>query len=270
MTKFDPVLAEWASVAGDQSSTLVQKSLKMAQLLEYPDLDVSEYVKKLDNLCEGFGMCTDSSASSKEKLKALGSYMFGTCEFRPNYEDHYDPRNSFLNCVIDNRSGIAITISIIYAEIGRGAGLDLGLVSFPGRVLVRYGSLIIDPLAGGKALERDDMQDLLEATGLQRSELDPAMLVLASPERLLVRMARNLKHSYMHSYAHQKALQCAQIALSMARDSPEDVRDAGLMRARLQDRHGALEDLNRYLEINPNGEDVDHIIDMIHQIRSNV
>ncbi len=269
MPGFDPFLAEWGSVATDPRYGLVEKSLKMAQLLEYPDLEVARYVAELAGLGESFRLGLDAGLDAAAKIKALGSYVFGKCGFAGNFEDHYDPRNNFLNDVIDTRTGIAITISMVYAEIGCGAGLELRLVSFPGRVLTRCGDLVIDPLVGGKVLGQDDLGALLEVSGLHRSELAPEMLQAASAERILVRMARNLKHSYMHSYAHQKALMCARMALALARDSPEDIRDAGLLRARLQDRDGALEDLNRYLEINPNGEDVDHIIEMIRQIRSN-
>lgn len=269
MMDFDPFLAEWKSIATNSRYSLVERSLKMAQLLEYPDLDVSKSIADLAKLRESFKINLDSDLDVTSKIKALGSFIFGKCGFNGNFEDHYDPRNNFLNDVIESRSGIAITISIVYVEVGLGAGLDMHLISFPGRVLVRCNEMVIDPLVGGQILKRDDLRVLLEASGLHSSDLVPEMLAIASPERLLVRMARNLKHSYMHSYAHQKALWCAQIALTLAKDSPEDVRDAGLLRARLQDRNGALKDLNRYLELNPNGDDVDHIIEMIRQIRSN-
>lgn len=268
MAGFDPFIAEWRSVAANPRYSLTERSLKMAQLLEYPDLDVSKYIAEIAQLRESFRLGLDSGLDEASKIKALGSYVFGRCGFSGNFEDHYDPRNNFLNDVIDRRSGIAITIAIVYAEIARGAGLAMNLVSFPGRVLARCGGEIIDPLTGGRILGRADLASLLKASGLHSSELAPEMLAVASAERLLVRMARNLKHSYMHSYAHEKALRCALIALTLARDSPEDVRDAGLLRARLQDRDGALEDLNRYLEINPNGDDVDHVIEIIRQIRS--
>lgn len=268
MASFDPVLAEWKSFATNTHHGLVEKCLKMAQLLEYPDLDVSKYVSDLRALRESFRLDLDANSDPTSRIKALGSYVFRTCGFRGNMEDHYDPRNNFLNEVMDRRSGIAITISIVYAEIARGAGLEMRLISFPGRVLVGYNDIIIDPLVGGQILVHSDLQVILEEIGAHNLEVPSQMVAEATPERILVRMARNLKHSYIHSYAHQKALQCTQFALALENDSAEDLRDAGLLRARLQDRDGALNDLNRYLELNPNGDDIDHVLEIIHQMRS--
>ena len=270
MPDFDPFLAEWAAFAASARHSLVERGLKMAQLLEYPDLDIAAYAARIAAMRESFRLDVDRARGPTGAIGALNAHVFGTCGFRGNFEDHYDPRNNFLNEVIDRRTGIAITVSIIYAEVARGAGIDVGLVSFPGRVLARHGDVVIDAVAGGRILSEGDVAALLEAAVGPGAELTQALLAPATPERLLVRMARNLKHSYMHSYAHDRALRCARMALALAPDSAEDVRDAGLLEARLQNRKGAIEHLGRYLEINPNGDDVDHVLEIIRQMRSSL
>jgi len=270
MAAFDPFLAEWAAFASDPRRSLAERGLKMAQLLEYPDLDIAAYVERIAAMRESFRLDMGRARGPEAAIGALNAHVFGTCGFRGDFEDHYDPRNNFLNEVIDRRAGIAITVSIIYAEVARGAGLEVDLVSFPGRVLARHGSTVIDAVAGGKVLSGGDVAALLEAAVGPGAEVTGRLLAPASPEGLLVRMARNLKHSYMHSYAHDRALRCARMALALAPDSAEDVRDAGLLEARLQNREGAIEDLGRYLEINPNGDDVDHVLEIIRQMRSSL
>ena len=269
MVNFDPFLAEWKLFANDEHYGIVEKSLKMAQLVEYPDLDITKYVKNIAQLRESFRLDLGTNLDVPTKIAELGIYFFGVCGFRGDFDDHYNPRNNFLNDVIDRRSGIAITISIIYAEIGKGAGLEMRLIGFPGRALVGCGDNIIDPLVGARILQKEDLCNILELNGITSTDLHPELLAQASTEKLLICMARNLKHSYMHSFAYDKALLCTQIALALSDSSVMDLRDAGLLKARLQDRNGALEDLNQYLEMNPNGEDVDHVIEIMHQIRSN-
>ncbi len=268
MPAFDPFLAEWSSFATDARYSLIERGLKMAQLLEYPELDISAYVAKLAAMRESFRLDMGYATDTPSVIGALNSHVFGTCAFRGDFEDHYDPRNNFLNEVIDRRVGIAITVSMVYAEIARGARLEMRLISFPGRVLVGHGTTVIDAVAGGRILGQDDLRALLKATVGPNAEPAEDILVGATPERMLVRLTRNLKHSYMHSYAHDKALRCARMALVLAPDSAEDMRDAGLLEARLQDRQGAIEHLGRYLEMNPNGDDVDHVLEIIRQMRS--
>ena len=72
-----------------------------------------------------------------ESAASLNRYLFEELGFRGNRDDYYDPRNSYLNQVLERRVGIPITLSVLYLEIATRIGLDLKGVSFPGHFMVK-------------------------------------------------------------------------------------------------------------------------------------
>jgi len=90
------------------------------------------------------------------------------------------------------------------------------------------------------------------------------------PEKILIRMTRNLKNSYVQSYAYDMAMRCINMTLALEPISSEEIRDKGILEDRLLNHDQALTCLNQYLEINPNAEDVDFILDLIKNIREKI
>ena len=160
-------------------------------------------------------------------------------------------------------------MSIIYAEIAKFVGLELKVVGFPGHVLVKYNEeMILDPFNDGIPVNVDDLQEILDINFDGELEFQPEFLDEIGQEQILTRMARNLKNSYIQSYAYEKALKCTDMALAISPDSPEDIRDKGILEERLLHSEVALEYLNKYLEMNPNAEDVDFILELIRSIKT--
>ncbi|MBI4509574.1 MAG: hypothetical protein HY698_08045 [Deltaproteobacteria bacterium] len=195
----DPAYLLFAHVARRPEAEL---DLAAAALLiaepEYASLDVAHYVERLDEMAEairGHGM-----SGPGRVVGALNKYLFDDLGFRGNEDDYYDPRNSFLNEVLDRRVGIPITLSVVYIEVGRRLGLDLHGVSFPGHFLVkqRLGSeeKILDPYHGGVYLEREDLVDRLERAIGQDVQLADEHLVTATKRQILTRMLNNLRGIY--------------------------------------------------------------------------
>ena len=157
--KFDPFVAEWASYVNNPNLGAIEKYLKMAQLLEYPDLDISSYIEKINaygrhcwSVCPDEGKITD-------RISRFNGEFFGSLRYGPNETDYYDPRNNFLNEVIDRKTGIPITLSILYAEVAGHAGLDIRVVDFPGHILAKMGeTTILDPYNGGMIVGHDELQ----------------------------------------------------------------------------------------------------------------
>jgi len=148
-------------------------------------------------------------------------------------------------------------------------GLELKIVGFPGHVLVKYNEeMILDPFYDGRLLDVDDLQEILDRNFDGQVEFKPEFLDEVKPEQILLRMARNLKNSYVQSFVYDKALRCVNMVLAVQPESPEDVRDKGILEERLQNSEIALKYLNKYLEINPNAEDVDFILELIRSIKS--
>ena len=268
MSDFDPFAAEWITYAKSLQYTLVEKCLKLSQVLEFPNLDITEYVQKLRTFEQGLREHVSDVKNPIYLVSMLNEYMFDILGFEGDDDDYYNPRNNFLNVVIDKRSGIPITLSIIYIEVARAIGLDLKPVGFPGHFLVKYSEeLILDPFNRGSLLDIEDLQDILDATFGEGVEFEPEYLNDVEPEKILIRILRNLKGSYTESFNYEKAMHCINMVLGLEPESPEDIRDKGIIQLRLLQKDIAIISLNKYLELAPEADDVDDILEMIKSIK---
>ena len=267
--KFDPLIAEWISFVKNPNFNLVEKCLKFAQILEYPDLDVDEYVKKISRIGKSLKESISDVKNPTYLISMLNEHLFENLGFSGDDDDYYNPKNNFLNQVIDTKTGLPITISILYAEIAKFIGLDLKIVGFPSHILVKYNEeMILDPFDDGSLLDVDDLQEILDNNFDGQLEFQPEFLDEIESEQILIRMTRNLKNSYVQSFVYDKALRCTNMVLAIDPESPEDIRDKGILEERLLNSETALEYLNRYLEINPNAEDIDFILELIRSIKT--
>ena len=130
--------------------------------------------------------------------------------------------------------------------------------------------MILDPFHDGRLVDIDDLQEILDNNFDGQIEFEPEFLDEINSEKILVRLARNLKSSYSQSYAHEKALRCVNMSLAIEPESPEDIRDKGILEEKLLNHETSLKYLNLYLEINPNGEDVDYILELIRNIKTRI
>ena len=269
--KFDPVVAEWKSFASSENYSLVEKCLKLSQILEYPELDISKYIEKLNEIGNSLKFSIKKSDNPTYKISVLNEHLFQNWGFQGDKDDYYNPKNNFLNDVIEKKSGIPITLAIIYTEIAKYIGLDLRIVGFPSHIVVKYGEeMILDPFNGGKLLSSDDLNDILFQNYGEEVKFSPEYLNEIMPEKILIRMTRNLKNSYVQSYAYDMAMRCINMTLALEPISSEEIRDKGILEDRLLNHDQALTCLNQYLEINPNAEDVDFILDLIKSIREKI
>lgn len=267
--KFDPFVAEWSSFVKNPNFNLVEKCLKFAQILEYPDLDVDEYIQKINRI----GLSLKESISDVKNptylISMLNEHLFENLGFSGDDDDYFNPKNNFLNEVIDKKVGLPITISILYVEVAKIIGLDLKIVGFPSHILVKYNEeMILDPFYDGVLLDVDDLQVILDTNFDGQLKFKPEFLDEIESEQILLRMTRNLKNSYVQSFAHDKALRCANMILAIEPEAPEDIRDKGILEGRLLNFETALKYLNKYLEISPNAEDIDFILEMIRSIKA--
>jgi regulator of sirC expression with transglutaminase-like and TPR domain len=267
--KFDPLIAEWTSFIKNQNFNLVEKCLKFAQILEYPDLNIEEYIQKISVIGKSLKESINEIKNPTYLISVLNEHLFENLGFSGDYDDYYNPKNNFLNEVIGKKSGLPITISILYVEIAKFIGLNLKIIGFPGHILVKYNEeMILDPFNDGRLLDVDDLQEILDENFDGQLEFEPEFLDDIGDEQILVRLTRNLKNSYVQSFVYDKALRCANMVLSIEPDSPEDIRDKGILEERTLNSDIALEYLNRYLEISPNAEDVDFILELIRSIKT--
>jgi len=249
----------------DDSLNLAEAALLIA-VDEYPDLDVDNYLQRLDELAESVRSSLSEEAGLEETVVALNHYLFVDQGFTGNADDYYDPRNSFLNDVLDRKLGIPITLSILYMEIGHRLGLPFEGVSFPGHFLVKCatdeGDVVLDPFWGGMPLSEDDLRDRLEeACGKPQAVAAPlaALLGTAGKREILVRMLRNLKGVYQKREEFLKALAITNRILQVQPDLPEEIRDRGHLYERLECFRPAAADFSRYLVLAPTAEDASDV-----------
>ena len=266
--RFDPFISEWIAFSKNPNYNLIEKCLKLAQILEHHDLDVSKYVEKINDIGNSLRMKISGIKNPTYLISMLNEYLFDELGFRGAEEDYYDPGNSFLNIVFNKKTGIPITLSIIYAEIAKKIGLDLKIVGFPGHVIVKYkNEIILDPFYRGRLLTIEDLEEILDRNFGDGVEFVPEYLNEATVEQLLTRLLRNLKNAYTQSYAYDNAMKCTDMILGMQPESPEEIRDKGILEERLLRYDKALPLLNKYLELQPEADDADFILELIKSVR---
>ncbi len=258
-------LERFAALLCREEFDLAEACLLIAQDA-YPDLDIADYLAHIDALAATVRDRVADDAFAKQKLAALNRHLFTELGFNGNALDYYDPRNSYLNQVLDRRTGIPITLSILYMEVGRRLGLRLQGVSFPGHFLVKLrvsgGQLVLDPFCGGEVQSEADLRARL-ALVLPQREADTLRLAqflqTATPRQILARLLRNLKGIYLRLEEAQNTLEVMQRMVMVAPHAAEEVRDRGLAYYRLDCFRAALADLRDYLARRPDALDANEI-----------
>ena len=219
---------------------------------EYPALDVEAYIDRLDEMAEA-ARPRLATADAPETITRFNEFVFDELGFGPNDEQYDDPRNSFLNDVIDRRVGIPITLSLVYTELCSRLGLPAVGVGFPGHFLVKWmgpSEVLIDPFFR-KVISRADCVERLKSSYGPQARLDEEMLAPATPRQIVVRMLRNLKHHYLGRGDLPRALAAVDRALLVCPDDATELRDRGILYCRLECYAAALRDLERYLVLAP-------------------
>ena len=266
MAALEPFMALLAG--GDERIELARACLLIAEDA-YPGLDVEGYVTEVARLALRLRARLSRTAGAEEKVVELNQFLFEELGYTGNAEHYYDPRNSYLNEVIDRRTGIPITLAVLYIELGRKIGLPLEGVSFPGHFLVRVrmrgGMLVLDPFAGGEPQSEDELRVRLERViprdvtgGVPVRDLPlEQFLEPATHRQILARLLRNLKGIYRQAEMPERMLDVLNRALLVSPDSTSDLRDRGVVYQQMQCYRAALRDLSDYVAREPDAADVD-------------
>lgn len=259
----------------DEAIDLAEGALLIAKSV-HPELDVGAQLARVDGLAQTLRQRLDASHALPERILALNRFLFDELKFGPNAEDYYDPRNSFLNEVLERRVGIPITLCVLYMEIGRRVGIPLHGVSFPGHFLVKCpldeGLVVLDPYAGGMSLTiRDLQQRLREVQGGEVSRAIVAgLLVSAQPREILARMLRNLKSIYLGREDYLRALPLMHWLILAVPGQPAELRDRGMAYLKLECFRAALTDLEQYLGMAPDAADMEEVRGRVLELRRGV
>jgi regulator of sirC expression with transglutaminase-like and TPR domain len=253
----------------EEEFNLDQAALLIART-EYPQLNVPGQLARLDALA--LRLDCDPTRSAIENIESMNKLLFETEQFRGNEEEYDDPRNSYLNDVLERKLGIPISLSLVYIEVARRRDLPVMGVSFPGHFLVKYradlNEILIDPYRGGRMLTRQDCEELLKAQFGDEEELKPEYFAASTKKQILARMLNNLKGSYVRRHDFTRVLTMIQLALLVEPTSSQQLHDRGMIYFLMRRYQEAQADFKTYLNLTPR----DHpqaveIAQLLHRIR---
>ena len=242
----------------DERIDLGRAALTIA-LADYPDLDIASYLKRIDDLAVQVSQRSGAEADIFRSIAALNYVLFKEQGFRGNRDEYYDPKNSFLNEVLDRKRGLPITLSILYMEVGQRNGLAVEGVGFPGHFLVKTISegqeIVIDPFNAGDVKSYEALQAMLDQFHGGRVRLHRDFLAALPKKQILKRMLTNLKAIYGRGGELVKLLAVLDRLIILDPCSVEDVRDRGSVYLRLDCHEQAKDDFETYLRLAPDAKD---------------
>lgn len=217
----------------------------------------------LDALAQSVAPRLTDAMPPEERARAVSDYLFEEIGFHGNTDAYYDPRNSFLNDVLERRTGIPISLAVVLIEVATRVGLRVEGVGFPGHFLVRVptaaGFLLLDPFNGGRPVGEAELLDRLRTVSGGRTAPPtkvPSALLEATPTvAILGRMLRNLLHIYIEKPDYPLVVATADLLLIADPHAADVWRTRGLAYLQLDCSAAACDDLRRYLELVPDAPD---------------
>ena len=282
INNLQPLIEDWKanvvnSLGADyDTERLAEYALHISRILAYPDLDVKVMVDKIDAMGRELVLATKDLMPLRptQIIEKINNFLFKEKEFRANLQDYFNPLNSYVNIVLEQKSGIPITMSIIYMRVAHLLKFRLYAVNFPAHFLVKHilegdsSEIIIDPFNGGRIMDDYTMKELLDQfyPG-QNIPLTRAFVQKATSAQVIIRMLNNLKGSYYESQDIDKAEIANEMIIAIESHNPDAVRDKGMILLKRKKHLEALDMLNMYLDLDPEAEDADAVLDIIRQVR---
>jgi regulator of sirC expression with transglutaminase-like and TPR domain len=255
----DPSLLELSAQVSrpDGRIDLARAALAIARW-EYPRLDADAYLERLDGLARSVDGVR-RSPDALGRLHRLREYLFVEQGFTGNRDDYYDPRNSFLNDVLDRRQGIPITLSLVLMEVGKRLGLAIEGIGLPGHFIAGArlddSQILLDPFNGGALVTPEECEELVGGVVGRPVTLRPEHYAPVSGRQLLTRMLANLKGAYWRRQEWDRVVGAIDRLLVLDPKAAGEWRDRGVAWSNLGEVRRGLGDWERYLTEFPDAED---------------
>ena len=257
----------------DESINLARASLYLAQA-EYPELDISKYLQQLDLIAEDIAIKLPSERYPLQIIKTINHHLYNYLEFRGNNQDYYNPKNSFLNDVIELRTGIPLTLSIIYLEIAKRLNFPMLGIGMPGHFIIRpdfkEAGIFVDAFNQGEILFKEDCEAKLQQLYQQPVKLEARFLESVNNRQILARMLTNLKQIFLHRRKYNNVLAVISGLPILFPNNPHELRDRGLLHYELNHLQAAYQDLQAYLKFANYGDEYQMIQMLLNKIENSL
>ena len=239
---------------------------------EYPGLDVQRYIDDLDQMAGRAREAASGLVERADILLAINSILFVEYGYSGNRQNYYDPRNSYLNQVIDRRTGIPITLSIIYMAVADRVGLRLAGVGMPGHFLVKHegpsGDLFLDPFNGGSFIDAAGCARLVADISGGQLELRAEHLSAVGNKHILTRVLANLLGIYSEGNDFARAIRTVDLILAIHPNQADYIRNRGFLLAEAGRDREAIESLEKYLRLSPDTPDASEVRARIKDVKA--
>lgn len=262
----------------DDIVKIIEHVLHIARIIDYPNLKIPEYMSMMNEMGKELTSQIKDTRSMRPTyiIEKLNEFFFDNKKFQPNISDYYNPVNNYLNIVLEKRTGIPITLSLIYIHLAGYMDFKLHPVNFPSHFLVKYildqdsdESIVIDPFNKGRIMDDYVLQDLLnKAYPRSTISLSNDLLKKTNSLQITIRVLNNLKNGYTEVDDLNKIMKINEMILSLDSTSPEALRDKGIILYRNKKYEKALGILYKYIDLNPEANDIDRILELVKQIRN--
>jgi len=266
-------IAQTLSEAFDRSGEDVELAWAASVLAQpvYPRLDFAPYSARLDDYARQADRLAAGAEEPETRISAINRLLFEELGFSGNAVDYYDPRNSYLNEVLERRTGIPISLSVVYMEIARRLELPIYGVGLPGHFVVKYERgrrrFFIDPFHDGRMLNRQGCRRLVQQIHGHPVDLNDLHFAAVDKRHIILRMAANLRDVYLSTRQYRTGIVFQEILMALGEDDPEDIRVRAWILSELGRRGEAIDDLEKYLELCPDSPDAEETREMLLQLR---
>jgi regulator of sirC expression with transglutaminase-like and TPR domain len=258
---------------GEANLELARIALEIARDAN-PDLEIETYLMKIQQLADRTRSRCRPGAKPRDILGQINWVLFVEEGLRPNLEDYYDPRNSYLNDVLDRGLGIPISLSVLYWAVAEQLGLSMAGVSLPFHFMLRIDeegeTRFVDPFHAGAVYDRDDCKRKLTEIAKRPVVLTDSSTAPCSIEVVVARMLRNLKAIYVNSGDLTLLLPVQQRLAAVNRHEAKELRDLGLLYAQMDRLGEAIDPLQAYLDASPQADDVEELRALLESVRRQV
>jgi regulator of sirC expression with transglutaminase-like and TPR domain len=256
----------------DEDALSLDRAALVMALEEYPDLDIPKYLRKIDVLAARAEVLIGIDRMPVNVIESMNEALFVQEGLRGNSEDYYDPRNTYLNEVLDRKLGIPISLSLLYMEVAKRISFSIQGIGFPGHFLVKHVAgekeIIVDPFNRGRILTWNDCQELLDKIYKDTVTMNASLLQPMERRTILTRMLFNLKSIYTQKEQYFNALSVIDKILMLNPGTPLELRDRGLIYMQTSLFAKALADLEMYLANMVAADDSPYIKNHIKMLRS--